>query len=515
MPDARARPFPHVAIATPHYLASAAGLAVFADGGNAVDAIVAANLALGVVVPYRCGYGGDLFAIVFDGELTGYLGSGRAPAKATAASVRQRNGDAMPFLGADTVTVPGAPAGWFALLERWGTRSFGDLAHTALTYARDGFEVTPAAAWEFAAARGLYADFDPWMTAHARVEAGTVLRQPALARTIEALADGGPDAYYRGPIAHAVAGAVQAAGGDLEPADLAAHAGEWTTPLRATYRGLDVAELPPPTQGVAALEALRILDGYAIPPPGAAREHVLIEAVKIALADRDAHVTDPAHMRLAPADLLSDSWIDARRAGIDPDRAVDPGAAAVQRGGTAYLCAADADGMVVSLIQSNFLSFGSGVHVPEWGINLNNRGSSFSLDESAVNAYAPGKRPMHTLVPAMGLRDGAPEIVFGSMGGDAQIQVHVQLLTHLLDGVDPGLALAAPRWRVDPGRWRVHLESRFDESLAEGLQARGHPTRAAPDWDNAMGHAHVIVRRDHGGYLAASDPRSEGAALGL
>ena len=313
----------------------------------------------------------------------------------------------------------------------------------------------------------------------------------------------------------AIAAAVQAAGGDLEAADLADHAGEWCTPLRANYQGLDVAELPPPTQGVTALEALRILDGCALPPPGPAREHLLIEAVKLALADRDAHVTDPAHMHLAPEQLLADTWIEERRARIDPTRAVDPGVATVQRGGTAYLCAADADGLLVSLIQSNFLAFGSGVHVPEWGINLNNRGSSFSLDESAVNAFAPAKRPMHTLVPAMGLRDGTPDIVFGSMGGDAQIQVHVQLLTHLLGGVDPGEALAAPRWRVDPGRWRVHLESRFDVAVASGLRALGHDTRDAPEWDNAMGHAHVIVRREHGGYLAASDPRSEGAALGL
>ena len=186
-----------------------------------------------------------------------------------------------------------------------------------------------------------------------------------------------------------------------------------------------------------------------------------------------------------------------------------------QRGGTAYLCAADADGLLVSLIQSNFLAFGSGVHVPDWGINLNNRGASFSLEDGATNGFAPGKRPMHTLVPAMGLRDGRPAIVFGSMGGDAQIQVHVQLLTHLLDGVEPGDALAAPRWRVDPGRWRVHLESRFDDDVVSGLQARGHDTREAPAWDDAMGHAHLILVQPRRGYLTASDPRSEGAALGL
>jgi len=514
VPSARARPFPHAAIATPHYLATAAGLAAFATGGNAVDAAVAANLALGVVTPYRCGYGGDLFALVHDGELSGYLGSGRSPAGATLERVRARHGDRMPIFGADTVTVPGAPAGWFALLERWGTRPFAELARPALRYARDGFEITPKGAWDYAAARGLYAGFEPWMAAHRDVEAGSLVRQPEMARTIERLADGGPDAYYRGPVADAIAAAVQAAGGDLSAADLAAHRGEWARPLRAVYRDLEVAELPPPTQGVSALEALRILDGCELPAGGAEREHVLVEAVKLALADRDAHVTDPADMRVGVQAMLSDEWVDARRARIDPARAVDPGVGAVQRGGTAYLCAADRDGLLVSLIQSNFLSFGSGVYVTEWGINLNNRGASFSLDRDAANVFAPAKRPMHTLVPAMGLRDGRPALVFGTMGGDAQIQVQVQLLTHLLDGVEPGEALAAPRWRVDPGSWRLHLESRFDDAVAVGLRALGHDVREAPAWDDTMGHAHLIVPRDHGGYLAAYDPRSEGAALG-
>ncbi len=408
MSDPVARTFPHGVVATPHYLASAAGLGVLANGGNALDAVLAANLALGVVTPYFCGLGGDVFAIVWDGELHGYLGSGRSPAAATAARVRVRSGEHMPFVGPDTVTVPGAPAGWFDLLGRWGTRSFGDIARTAIAYARDGFEVTPQAADVFAASRGLYADFAPWMAAYGAVESGTVLRQPAMAATMELLAADGSDAYYRGPVADAIAAAVQAAGGDLAAADLAAHAGEWCDPLRGDYRGLDVAELPPPTQGVSALEALRILDGLAIPERGAAREHVLIEAVKLALADRDAYVSDPPAMPFDPSTMLADEWIEARRALVDPARAGSPGAGRVQRGGTAYLCAADADGLLVSLIQSNFLAFGSGVHVPEWGINLNNRGSSFTLDESAVNAFAPRSDPCTRSSPRWGCATGGP-----------------------------------------------------------------------------------------------------------
>jgi gamma-glutamyltranspeptidase / glutathione hydrolase len=508
--------FPRAAVAGPHYLASAAGLAAFARGGNAMDAVLAANLALGVVSPYLCGYGGDLFAIVWDGRLHGYLGSGRSPAGDSIDALRART-DAthMPVFGADTVTVPGAVAGWFELLERFGTRSFGDLTQDAVTLARDGFEVTEAGTIAFDEARRMYPDAADWRRAYGHVSAGSVLRQPALARTIETLAAEGPAAYYRGEIAGAIAGAVQDGGGALQPADLAAHAGEWVDPLRAAYRDLEIAELPPPTQGVTALEALRILDGFVLPAAGPAREHLLIEATKLALADRDRWVTDPVAMPRPATDLLDDEWVDAHRRRIDPDRAIVPEVGVPQPGGTAYLCAADADGMLVSLIQSNFIHFGSGVHVPEWGINLNNRGFSFSFDETKPNVYGPGKRPMHTLIPAMGFRDGAPALVFGSMGGDAQAAIHVQLLAHIVDdGDDPGDAIDAPRWRIDPGVWRVRAESRFAEEVRTGLRDRGHDLVETPPFDHGMGHAHAIWPSG-GGWGVTFDPRSEGAALGL
>jgi gamma-glutamyltranspeptidase / glutathione hydrolase len=215
-----------------------------------------------------------------------------------------------------------------------------------------------------------------------------------------------------------------------------------------------------------------------------------------------------------PTDLLTDDWIGARRAVIDPDRVVNPDAGAPQPGGTAYLCAADADGLLVSLIQSNFIHFGAGVHVPEWGINLNNRGFSFSLDPASPNVYAGAKRPMHTLIPAMAMRDEKPWLVFGSMGGDAQAAVHVQVLVHALDdGWDPADAIAAPRWRVDPGSWRVALEDRFDPEIADGLHARGHDVEPAPAYDSGMGHAHAVWPTP-GGWGVTFDPRSEGAALG-
>ncbi len=370
-----------------------------------------------------------------------------------------------------------------------------------------------------AAAQGygpLYREFADWQAVYGGLAVGDIVRQAPLARLIETLAADGPDAYYRGPVAADIEAALGRLGGLLTTEDLAAHVGTWEHPLRCTYRDVEVAELPPPTQGVAALEILRILDGFDLArlDPGA-RAHLVIEAVKIGLRDRDDHVSDPGAMPVTPADLLSEGWISTRRDAIDPDRATAPSPGHPQRGGTAYLCAADGDGLLVSLIQSNFLAFGSGVHVPEWGINLNNRGSSFALDASRTNALAPAKLPMHTLIPAMVLRRGVPDLVFGTMGGDAQAQVHAQLLTAIVDdGADPQAAIDAPRWRVEPWDWRVRTEAGFDRAVLEGLVSRGHQLVGVGALDSGMGHAHAI-RPAAPGYAVATDPRAEGAAVGL
>ena len=508
--------YPRGALATPHYLASSAGYATLAGGGNAVDAIVAANLALGVVAPYFCGYGGDLFAIVWDGSLHGYLGSGRSPRGATLERVQERAGrHGMPVFGPDSVTVPGAIAGWFDLLERWGTRSFEEVSVHARRLAEDGFEMTPGGARAIAEGCQMYPDSEGWHAVYGDVQRGDWLRQPALARTIATLASGGPDTYYRGPIGEAIANAVEAAGGDLAPDDLSSHAGEWTEPLRTTYRDVEVAELPPPTQGVTVLEALRILDAVGLPASGADREHVMIEAAKLALADRDRWVSDPAAMPRPAQDLLTDEWVKPRAESIDVARAGNPDGGEPQPGGTAYLCAADGDGLLVSLIQSNFVHFGSGVHVSDWGINLNNRGFSFSLDPDRVNAYAPAKRPMHTLIPAMALRDGRPSLVFGSMGGDAQAPIHMQLLARIVEaGGDPADAIAAPRWRIDPGSWNVRAETRFDATTLDSLRAKGHDVTVTSAYDSGMGHAHAVWPTGNG-WGVTFDPRCEGAALGF
>ncbi len=512
------------AVATPHYLATAVGLGVLANGGNAVDAIVAANLALGVVAPYYCGYGGDLFAIVWDPERAnpeplGYRSCGRSPSAATIDAVRAACGsDTMPVVGPHTITVPGAVRGWFELLDHFGTRSFAELSGPALEYARDGFPLTHRGAWMFEGSRRMYeyfGDFPEFQACYAGAVEGARFRQPGLARTIAVLREDGPDAYYRGEIGAAIAETIQRHGGLMTAADLAAHESAWVEPLHAPFRGVEVYELPPPTQGVSALEALRILDGFDLGPDGPDRQHLMLEAVKQALADRDAHVTDPDAMKIDPADLLTDEWIASRRAAIDPRRTASLASQPGPDGGTAYLCASDADGLLVSLIQSNFTGIGSGIHVADWGINLHNRGSSFSLDAAHVNALAPQKLPMHTLVPTLSLRDGSPWLVFGTMGGHGQIQTHVQVLTRVIvDGADPQAAISAPRWQVNPEQWDVAIEPRFPAPWIDDLQAKGHSVHAVRDYDDTMGHAHAIELTPSG-YAGASDPRAEGAVLGL
>jgi gamma-glutamyltranspeptidase/glutathione hydrolase len=505
-------------VASPHYLASGAGLAVLAAGGNAVDAAVATNLVLGVVCPYFCGVGGDLLAMVWRDELHAYRGVGRAPGAATVELVRDRWGSqSMPVFGPHAVTVPGAVDGWFALLDRFGTRSFGELARAAIGYAEDGFRLTRRGAWYFAQVGGVYASvgLDDFAAAYGAPVTGDVVLQPALARTLRALAEQGPDHFYRGPVGRAVAERIGAAGGVMTTADLAAHEGAWVTPLRAPFRDVEICEMPPPTQGLAALEALRIVDSLALPPDGPDRMHLCIEAMKLALADRDAHVGDPEWMHLEPDRLVADDWIAARRAALDPARAADTDPHHAPDGGTVYLCAADRDGTLVSLIQSNFFGAGCGLHVAEWGVNLHNRGSAFVLEPGHPNALAPRKMPLHTLIPALALRDGAPALVFGSEGGHTQAQTQLQLLVRMyVDGDDPQSALSAPRWTVDPGSARVGLEARFDSAWVEDLRRRGHEITDIPAFGHGVGLAHAIDCTGPG-YRAASDPRAEGAALGL
>jgi len=489
------------AVCSPHHVASEAGRAMLESGGNALDAAIACNLVLGVVTPYYCGFGGDLFAMVWSDGLHAYNGSGRAPAAATPDAIRRRaRSDAMPGSGPLSITVPGAIEAWFALLERFGSRSFEECARAALRFAADGFVLSERGAAGMRAGLNVYDEEHRAVYEPAR--AGEAFRQPDLARTIETLSFRGPDPYYRGEIADAIDAHVRARGGLLDAHDLSNHRGNWVEPMRARWRGDEVAELPPNTQGIAVLQALALIGDE--PADAAARHHLMIEAVKIALSDlADGRAS------------LDREYLYERRRDIDPERAGAPRAGISPEGGTAYMCATDANGMAVSLIQSNWRGFGSGVTVPGWGINLHSRGAFFDLNPASPHVIAPRKRPLHTLIPAMTLREGAPDLVFGSMGGTGQAQTHVQLLARIVaDGEDPQDAIDAPRWFCDTNDWRVFVEDGAPGALVEGLRARGHVVAVTQARDSLMGHAHAI-RITPDGFLAASDPRAESAALGI
>lgn len=519
--------FSNGCVAAPHHLASSAGLAVLRSGGNAVDAAVSANLVLAVVAPHLCGAGGDLFAIVWDGQAHAVASNGRAPAGATPGAVRDAvdagHGDpavslphsgGMPSFGALPVTVPGAIAGWFHLLERHGTRSFGELSRAAVRHARDGIDVSEVTAAAFARGQERHGAMTGWAERFGRLGAGDRLVQPELARALELLASDGPDVFYRGPIGAAAVDVLQRHGSTMCSDDLAAHQVRRVRVLSTGFRDVEVLELPPATQGPTALTALAVVEASGTAADPGLRAHVQVEAVRGALVDRDRYLTDPAHMRVDPQALFAPERISGLAAAIDPQRAAAWPSVRPAPGGTSYLCAADRDGLLVSLIQSNYMGFGSGLLVPGFGIGLHNRGAHFSLDPDHVNVIAPGKQTLHTLIPALALRDGRPWLVFGTMGGDGQPQTHLQLLSRVLDeGDDPQRAVDAPRWFVDPADGSVAIESRAPAEVVDGLRRRGHEVSVLGESEQLMGHAHAI-EVTASGYRAGSDPRAEGAAVG-
>jgi gamma-glutamyltranspeptidase/glutathione hydrolase len=507
-----------------------------------VDAAVAAAITLTVVQPGSNDIGGDLFALVWDGSaLHGLNASGRSPAALTLDLVRAAGrppaeppgltlGGAqalakqvMPARGWLPVTVPGAPAGWRDLHERFGRLAFADLFADAIWYAREGYPVSPTVArhWERAAS-GVHADLEgPEYAEWARVftpggrapRAGERWRNPDAARTLRLIAETGGAAFYRGEIAQSVAAASLAQGGSLTAEDLAAHTSTWVTPIGTTYRGYQVWEMPPNGQGLAALLALNVLEGYdpAVGSPDE-RLHRAIEAMKLGFADAHAYVADP-DTDPAPVDLLLDKAYAARRRSLICDTAGDPAPGEVSAAGTVYLCAADADGMMVSLIQSNYMGFGSHIVVPGTGFTLQNRGAGFSLDPAHPNVAGPAKRPYHTIIPGFLTRDGAAVGPFGVMGGHMQPQGHVQLITSTVDeGMDPQAALDAPRWYWHTGRV-ARLEAGFDPAAVDGLRRRGHQVSVGGD-PASFGYGQAIWRADSGGYVAGTEPRADGVALG-
>jgi gamma-glutamyltranspeptidase / glutathione hydrolase len=512
-------------VVTPHPLATGTGVEVLRAGGSAVDAAVAANATLAVVYCNACGLGGDAFALVWDpreGRLHGFNGSGRSPAALTIDAVRAAGHDAMPQRGPLTIDVPGAVDAWVQLLDRFGRRSLADALLPAARTAEDGYELTAITARAIRAALPAFDD-----AARAVFSAaggpGDTFRQPLLAVTLRTIADGGREAFYGGPIGKEVARAVQDAGGALTPDDIAEHRGDWVDPISTVYGGVEVATIPPNSQGITALMALNVLSTLDWPMDSpVARLHAQIEAIKVAWSERDRCVADPDRGLAETSVLLSrdhSRWLGSRLSRGEAHRYTPtnpPG------GGTVYLCAADSDGMMVSLIESNYMGFGSGIMGGRTGIMLQNRGAYFSLDPSHPNALAPRSRTLHTLMPGMLLRDGRAEVALGAMGGDGQPQTMVQLVTGLLDdGLDPQAVVDRPRWVVGTEGaglplGHVSLEADgWDASIVEALEALGHDAALIEPRTPATGWAQVIRRRPDGSYEGGADPRADSLVAGL
>ncbi len=516
-------------VSTSHPLAAQAGLRMLQQGGNAVDAAVAAAAAMTVCEPCSNGLGSDAFCILWDGSrLHGLNASGRAPGAWTPQYFRGRYAaDARhpPVRGWDAVTVPGAVAGWVALSARFGRLPFADLMEPAIDIAERGYAVPVVVQQKWAAAAqvkdlvsqpGFRQAFLPYGRAP---NVGELFRFPGAARALRAIADTDGQAFYGGEIAHCIARHAQGENGALTRQDLGNYEPEWVTPIRKRYRGHELHEIPPNGQGIAALMALGMLSHFDLGALGADSPeamHLQIEAMKLAFADVYRFVAEPDAMEVSAEQMLDDGYLQSRARLIDPARAQDFGAGNPIKGGTIYLTAADAGGMMVSFIQSNYMGFGSGVVVPEFGISLQNRGHAFSLEEGSANAVAPGKRPFHTIIPAFLTKDGHPLMSFGVMGANMQPQGHVQTLVRMLDHrQSPQAACDAPRWRFNEGL-SLNVESAMDRAAVQGLAERGHRIEAINDSYQDFGAGQFIWRLGDPaieGYVAASDPRRDGQAV--
>lgn len=518
---------PHGMVATSQPLASAAGFEVLRTGGNAIDAAVAAAAVLSVTEPHMTGIGGDMFAIVWlakEHRLVAINASGRAGALMTRETLQARGFKSGSQQGAMSVTVPGALAGWDKLVRTYGKRTLAAALQPAIAYARDGFPVSPVIAYQWAAETELLQQDSSaaatFLPSGKAPKAGDWFRNPDYARTLTAIATGGIATFYGGAIGQRIVSRLGALNGFLTLDDLRRNTPTWVTPISVLFQGYRVWELPPNNQGVAALEMLRILEPYDLKAMGhnsAAYLHHLIEAKKLAYADLERFVGDAAHLDMPAERMLTDEFIAERRSHLDAGKAqprVDPGPLRTASE-TIYLSTADADGNMVSLINSNYDAFGSGIVVPGLGFALHNRGAGFTLTDGLPNTVAPGKRPFHTLIPGFVTRavNGTeqPYMSFGLMGGGMQAQGHAQfLINHLVFGMDVQEAIDAPRFRHLDGQ-RVAIEAPVGDAVRATLTAMGHVL--VPDRPVSFGGAQAIVRLAKG-YGAGSDPRKDGMAVG-
>jgi gamma-glutamyltranspeptidase/glutathione hydrolase len=528
-PSQRSPVFARNVVSTSHPLAAQAGLRILGQGGNAVDAAIATAACMTLVEPCSNGLGSDAFAIVWDGRsLQGLNASGIAPQAWTPDYFDRKHGvgNAMPRRGWDAVTVPGAVAGWVALSERYGKLPFADLMAPAIEIAERGYAVPVIvqSKWRMAsevadlvAQPGFAEAFLPRGRAP---EVGELFRFPGAARTLRLIAATKGEAFYLGEVAEATAAFARETGGAITAADFAAYAPQWVDTISMDYAGHTLHEIPPNGQGIAALIALGILKHFdigALPVDSTASQHLQIEAMKLAFADVYRHGGDPRTMKVQVAELLDPGYLASRAKLIDMQRAQDFQAGNPVKGGTIYLTAADESGMMVSFIQSNYMGFGSGVVVPGYGLSLQNRGHGFTREAGHANVVAPGKRPFHTIIPAFLMKDGQPQMSYGVMGGNMQPQGHLQTLVRMLDyRQHPQAACDAPRWRFNEGL-SINVEPSMAPQTIDGLRALGHQIGDIHDSYQDFGAGQFIWRLGDPaveGYVAASDPRRDGAAAG-
>jgi len=513
-------------VATSQPLAAQAGLRILAQGGNAVDAAIAAAATLAMVEPVSNGLGSDCFAIIWDGaKLHGLNASGPAPAAWNVDYFRRKHQGAVPARGWDSVTVPGCVAGWAALHEKLGRLSFADILAPAIEYAERGFAITPMVHQKWTAQADVLQPqpgfADHFLPRGRAPHIGEHFVLQGAASTLKRIAATSGRDFYEGETAHKLVAHAQAHDAALTLKDLSDYTPQWVTPISQAYRGHTLHQIPPNGQGIAALIALGILQNFdlaARPIDHPETQHLLIEAMKLAFADVYAHVADARHMRVAPEEMLRADYLAERARLIDPRKAQTFASGHAPQGGTVYLTAADRNGMMVSFIQSNYMGFGSGVVVPGTGVSLQNRGHCFSADPEHANVVAGGKRPFHTIIPGFLMRDGAPVMSFGVMGGNMQPQGQMQALVRMLDyRQQPQAACDAPRWKWNQGL-EVDLEPTVAPAIAQGLRERGHVLQGMDDPYMDFGSGQFIWRLGDpavDGYVSASDSRRDGLAAGF